>query len=322
MAYSTMKDLFKAICDAIRSKDGTTGSINHQDIPARIQAISGDGSSGGIIINDANAESSDIAKDKVAYVNGGERVIGTLRVAEGDYPITSDITLEKNGNYINTSYVTASDYIARKGLNFKFQISGERFGDADISDVVAGKTFTSKNGVKLTGTHVCNDSGNIEPNNNDIEVESLSDLHYWTKTGASYSYEEVYQSNGVYLTYGSSNTIQYGDDVVALGDGLALVNPKDYTITDDDAAEGVLLGKYVRNYTGDFYRIPSDARIIYNSPSQYTSAGYRVTTVYKINIISGTEQSSTVVISTDSSAYPENGEQDGFTYVYQGTLGG
>lgn len=39
MSYSTVKALFKAICDAIREKDGTGATINHQDIPARIQAI-------------------------------------------------------------------------------------------------------------------------------------------------------------------------------------------------------------------------------------------------------------------------------------------
>lgn len=39
MAYSKISDLFKGICDAIRSKDGTTAKINHQDIPTRIQSL-------------------------------------------------------------------------------------------------------------------------------------------------------------------------------------------------------------------------------------------------------------------------------------------
>lgn len=37
--YTTVKSLFTAICDAIRSKDGTAEEIDHQDIPDRIGKI-------------------------------------------------------------------------------------------------------------------------------------------------------------------------------------------------------------------------------------------------------------------------------------------
>lgn len=46
-SYATVKELFVAICDAIRYKDGTTGLINHQEIPARIEAIPQEGGGGG-----------------------------------------------------------------------------------------------------------------------------------------------------------------------------------------------------------------------------------------------------------------------------------
>lgn len=39
MAYNTIKDLFKGICDAIRNKNGTTGNIPHQNIPDEIGKI-------------------------------------------------------------------------------------------------------------------------------------------------------------------------------------------------------------------------------------------------------------------------------------------
>lgn len=39
MAYTNLSDLFKGICDAIRAKKGTTGTINHQDIPSEIAGI-------------------------------------------------------------------------------------------------------------------------------------------------------------------------------------------------------------------------------------------------------------------------------------------
>lgn len=49
MSYTTITELFSGICDAIRDKDGTTDPINHQDIPARIAAISSGG--GGSILD-------------------------------------------------------------------------------------------------------------------------------------------------------------------------------------------------------------------------------------------------------------------------------
>lgn len=39
LTYETLPALFKGICDSIRSKTGEVGTINHQDIPAKIAAI-------------------------------------------------------------------------------------------------------------------------------------------------------------------------------------------------------------------------------------------------------------------------------------------
>jgi hypothetical protein len=39
MTYNTIQDLFTGICDSIRAKTGETDLINHQDIPAKIDAI-------------------------------------------------------------------------------------------------------------------------------------------------------------------------------------------------------------------------------------------------------------------------------------------
>lgn len=43
MAYTNLNDLFKGICDAIRAKKGTTGTINHQNIPNEIASIKSGG---------------------------------------------------------------------------------------------------------------------------------------------------------------------------------------------------------------------------------------------------------------------------------------
>lgn len=40
MSYNSVSELFKGICDSIRSKEGSTDIIRHQDIPFRILGLS------------------------------------------------------------------------------------------------------------------------------------------------------------------------------------------------------------------------------------------------------------------------------------------
>lgn len=51
LKYGTLKDLLKAICDAVRNKDGTTEDIAHQDIPERIKDIPTGGLDTDVIIS-------------------------------------------------------------------------------------------------------------------------------------------------------------------------------------------------------------------------------------------------------------------------------
>ena len=71
MSYTDLSSLFKGICDAIRAKDGTTDLIAHQDIPARISALSG--STGTIV------ESDDIHYVQGTYTNTSDADITTTR---------------------------------------------------------------------------------------------------------------------------------------------------------------------------------------------------------------------------------------------------
>ena len=78
----------------------------------------------------------------------------------------TDTTTDANDNIIINVSSSADDAItlATAGTysdkNIIFNITmGADFGDAEASDVVAGKTFTSAAGIKVTGTHECSSGG-------------------------------------------------------------------------------------------------------------------------------------------------------------------
>lgn len=116
--------------------------------------------------------------------------------------------------------------------------------------------------------------------------ETLIFADYGFKTTLQDVIEETYQDNGVMLGL-VGETIQYADEVALDGTSLVLVNPSDYTLTsDDDAAEEVLVGKYVY-CLNDFYRIPSDAVVIHYSASQYVGEHLNANQAYKLAVTGG-----------------------------------
>lgn len=94
MAYNTISDLFKGICDAVRLKTGTSGLINHQDIPSKISSIQTSGSTPKYQtkIVDPQPEAFDVTADvgfdalsKVtvtAAPSGGTTPSGTIYITE------------------------------------------------------------------------------------------------------------------------------------------------------------------------------------------------------------------------------------------------
>lgn len=127
-------------------------------------------STGGIDTSDATASSSDIRKDKTAYIGSG-KIIGTMGEAT---QVTNVISQYNNNpatvswraaggsginsydNAIQLEWNTPSTYGAyvKGGIPVRALANPSDFGDAKAENVLSGKTFTSSAGVKVTGTYI------------------------------------------------------------------------------------------------------------------------------------------------------------------------
>lgn len=125
----------------------------------------------GILTSDANADADSIELGKSAYVNG-KKIEGALTSKNEIKAVTKKTELSSTPiiipNYgqstmpvlkhtIEVSLADTSKPVLLKGDIKKtvvYNEAGSIYGDAKASDVRVGKTFTSSNGVKITGTLV------------------------------------------------------------------------------------------------------------------------------------------------------------------------
>lgn len=319
MLYETVDALMDGICDAVREKEGSTNLVDHQDIPARVKAIK--------TAYGGTAEAWDIREGKTAWVDG-EPVEGILPVCESAFMFPNEsVSIARMGTQIVANVKMENDYIFQKGCNINFEINNSRFGDADLSDVVAGKTFTSSAGFQKEGEHVCS-SVVVEP---EFEVDTLSELHYWEKYKNAGLEETEYAKQTISyrnttgttdLSTYSWDTVSYADAYTTTGGKISLVNPSSFVLG-DTSDNSVILGKYIQTgYNDAFYFIPEDATIYYaEDASAYTHGEYMIaSTAIKLTYREEAELQG-YVVTDDSKSYPQSGEQDGHNYVYKGTLG-
>lgn len=157
---------YQAICDSVRAKTGGTKLLKSGEVAPAIDGIE---INTGIDTSDATATANDIAYGKTAYVND-EEIVGDIPV--DSYIDTNAYTWWDSNNKRFNLYSLPSERVII-GSQYREEIDGEIyydtdyvdlycsanvFGNATINDVKEGVTFTSKNGLKLTGTFVASNT--------------------------------------------------------------------------------------------------------------------------------------------------------------------
>lgn len=202
------------------------------------------------------------------------------------------------------------------------------------SDGGSGITPTGTKTITTNGTHDVTSYAYAEVNvpttggdvvyGDDIEVGSLSELHSWEKyiLGGTLTEESV--TNITLFTKLASSSaifeITYADSYEIVDDTLSLVNPTTAEIGSDNASRNAIKGKYIKtSESGNVYYIPSDARVAYGN--YMMNKTIEVDKATRITYSGAEDQFVGIVVSEDSTAYPQNGTQGDYKYVYNGTLG-
>lgn len=194
----TLRDIFAAIAAALRAKGIDQNPIYPEQFASLIGMIET-----GIDTDDADAQATDIAKNKTAYV-GGKKITGSVTdvkagstTQNGNFSLTGfDATAVHTIRIINTF---ANNILFREGGRLQLSMDSSEFGTATTADVLSGKTFTGASGLKKTGTLVPQTGTNTSDATATASDIASGKIAYGASGKIVGNVSETPSGNGVYL---------------------------------------------------------------------------------------------------------------------------
>ena len=178
--YCTSAAALKAVADAIRTKGGTSESLEFPE--GFVEAIEDISTGPGTDVSDTTATASDVIEGKYFHIADGTKTEGTIpsQSAQTITPGTSDQTIA-SGKYLSGAQTIKGDanLVAgniAQGVTI-FGVTGSHMGGTDVSDttatasdVLSGKYFHTSDGTKTEGTIVGKTSSDVTTSDNVVTI--------------------------------------------------------------------------------------------------------------------------------------------------------